>query len=83
MGPSQTRNENDVGDEATSGQQRPKMIYSQSYADGLSQHQHNTEVKGVSMYDVHKMFPSASVFRKLGYFWNPLPFSLIYESYLM
>ena len=25
---------------------RPKMIYSQSYADGLTQHQHNTEVMG-------------------------------------
>ena len=26
-------------------QRQPKMIYSQSYADGLSHHQHNAEVK--------------------------------------
>ena len=29
---------------------QPKMIYSQSYADGLSHHQHNSEVKDLTSF---------------------------------
>ena len=33
-------------------QRQPKMIYSQSYADGLSHHQHNAEVEGTDITSV-------------------------------